>query len=93
MLVLTTGELEDLRIAKLILYLFEGMSGLETNFFKTCLYSTNLGELPNSTAAETLNCKKALLLVTYLCIPISSRRLRRQDWEELISKVRRRLSS
>lgn len=28
LLVLTTGGLEDLRIVKLILYLFEGMSGL-----------------------------------------------------------------
>lgn len=34
LLVLTSGGLEDLRIVKLILFLFEGMSGLETNFEK-----------------------------------------------------------
>lgn len=92
LLVLTTGGLDDLGIVKLILYLFEGLSGLETNFSKTYLYSINLGELPDSSTAETLRCEKALLPVTY-CITISGRRPRKQDWEVLISKVRRRLSS
>lgn len=32
LLVLTTGGLEDLRIVKLILHLFEGMLGIETIF-------------------------------------------------------------
>lgn len=47
LLILTSGGLEDLRIIKLILYLFEGMTGLETNFSKTCLYSSRIGELPD----------------------------------------------
>lgn len=38
LLVLTTGGLEDLSIVKLILYLFEVMSGLKTNFAITFLY-------------------------------------------------------
>lgn len=38
-LVLTMGRVEDFRIIKLILFLFEGMVGLQTNFTKTCLYS------------------------------------------------------
>lgn len=33
LLILTMGGLEGLRIIKLLLYLFEGLSGLETNFF------------------------------------------------------------
>lgn len=40
MLVLTTGGLEDLKIVEHILYLFEGMTGLETNFLNTYLYLT-----------------------------------------------------
>lgn len=93
LLVLTMGGLEDLGIVKLVLYVFEGMSGLATNFSKICLYTSTLGVLPNPTVAETLSCERGLLLVTYLGIPIAGRRPRRQDWEGLISKVRKRLSS
>lgn len=52
-----------------------------------------MGELPNQEPAETLHCNCGLLPVTYLCIPISRRRPRRQDWERIILKVRRRLVS
>lgn len=41
LLILTSRWLEDLRIIKLIPYLFEGMSGLETNFSKKCLFKSN----------------------------------------------------
>lgn len=93
LLILTSGGLEDLRVIKLILYLFEGMTGLKTNFAKTCLYITRMGEIPYWTAAETLHCNRGLLPITYLGIPISGRWPRRQDWEGLILKVRRRLGS
>lgn len=43
LLIMTTGGLEDLRIVKLILFLIEGMSGLATNFAKTCLNSCKWG--------------------------------------------------
>lgn len=39
-LVMTMGGGEDLRIIKLLLCLFEGLSDLSVNFGKTCLYST-----------------------------------------------------
>lgn len=93
LLVLATGGLEDLRIVKLILYVFEGLTGLVTNFSKTCLFSSSLGILPDPAASATLNCERGLLPVTYLSIPIVGRRPRRQDWEGLILKVRRKLSS
>lgn len=41
LLILTSGWLEDLRIIKLIPYLFEDMSGLEMNFSKKCLFKSN----------------------------------------------------
>lgn len=93
LLVLTTGGLEDLRIVKLILLLFEGISGLQTNFEKMCLYSSTLDDLPVTKATNTLNYGVGLLPVTYLGVPISGRRPQRQDWESLILKVRRQLSS
>lgn len=93
LMVLTTEDLEDLRIVKLILYLFEGMSGLHTNFSKTYLYLVGTGDLPEVEAAATLSCATGLLPVTYLGLPISSRRSSKQDWEGIIAKVRQRLSS
>lgn len=93
LLILTAGGLEDLRIIKLIIFLFKGMSGLETNFTKTCLFLSRWGLLPEQAAAETLQCNVGFLPVNYLGIPISGRRPRRQEWEGLILKVRRRLAS
>lgn len=92
-MILTAGGNEDLRIVKLILYLFEGLTGLETNFAKTCLYTSNLEELPDQSTTLTLQCKVDLLPVSYLGIPIAGRRPRRQDWEGIILKIRRRLAS
>ncbi|XP_039145736.1 uncharacterized protein LOC120282975 [Dioscorea cayenensis subsp. rotundata] len=70
-----------------------GMSGLQTNFSKTCLFSSRSDSLPNHAEALTLNCAVDCLPVTYLGIPISRRRPRKQDWDILIAKVRDRLSS
>lgn len=89
LLILTMGGLEDLRIMKLILYVFEGLTSLETNFSKTCLFSSTVGNIPGVKVATTLNCSVGLLLMTYLGILISGRRPRRQDWESLIEKVRK----
>lgn len=92
LMVFTTGGLEDLRIVKLILLVFEGLSGLVTNFSKT-LFSSKLGTIPDDTAANTLSCAVGSLPVMYMGLPISGRRPRKQDWEGLILKVKQRLSS
>lgn len=78
---------------KLILYVFEGMTSLATNFSKTCMFSSTWGVLPAPEAVETLSCERGLLPVTYIGIPITGRRPRRQEWEGFIMKIRRRLSS
>lgn len=93
LLVLTTGGLEDLRIVKLILSVFEGMTVLATNFSKTCMSSSTWGVLSDPETVETLSCERGLLPVTYIGIPITGRRPRRQEWEGFIMKIRRRLSS
>ncbi|XP_039129007.1 uncharacterized protein LOC120265183 [Dioscorea cayenensis subsp. rotundata] len=71
------GGLEDLRIVKLILYIFEVCTGV----------------VPEKAAVLTMNCATGLLPVIFLGIPISGGRPRKQDWERLIAKVRHRLSS
>ncbi|XP_039136185.1 uncharacterized protein LOC120273588 [Dioscorea cayenensis subsp. rotundata] len=93
LLILSAGGIKDLRIIKLILYVFEGMSGLAVNLNKTCLVSTKFGSLPCPTSLATLSCSANVLPITYLGIPIVGRRPRRQDWEVLILKIKVRLSS
>lgn len=93
LLIITTRGLEDLRIIKLMLFLFNGMTGLATNFTKTSLYLSKWGEFPDQATVDTLQCVVGILPVTYLGLPISSRRPRRQYWEVIISKVHRRLTS
>lgn len=63
------------------------MPDLETNFSKTCLYSSSLRELPEMAAADTLNCVVGLLPVNYLGILLSGRRPPRQDWEGIILRA------
>lgn len=93
MLLITTRGVEDLRIFKLFLYLFEGISRLSINFHKSCLYYAKYYELPDSTCIYTLNCVTNRLLVTYLGISISRRSPRRQDQLRLTCMIRARLTS
>lgn len=85
--------MEDLRIIKLLLYVFERMLSLETNISKNCLFYMKKGALPAANKVATLNCAVGLLPVTYLGLPILGRKPQRQDWEGLVVKVRKRLSS
>lgn len=93
LLVVTAGGQEDLRIIKLILVLFEGISGLKVNYHKTCLFSSEKNKLPEEHLARTFNCVRGTLPVSYLGIPISGCRPSRQVWEELISKIRSKLQT
>lgn len=93
LIILSAGGGDDLRIAKLILFLFEGISDLSINLHKTCLYTTMPGQSQDPSLAQTLNCISGLLPLTYLGIPISGSRPCRQDWVSLVDKTRRHISS
>lgn len=55
LLILTACGEEDLRVIKLIFYLFEDMSGLAINFHKICHNSTKFNQLPSQEDLQTLN--------------------------------------
>ncbi|XP_039118050.1 uncharacterized protein LOC120253914 [Dioscorea cayenensis subsp. rotundata] len=86
LLVLTTGGLEDLRVVKLILLVFEGMTGLATNFSKTCLYSSYRDLLPDR-ACRSLSCERGSFRVTYLGYPDLGVEAKKARREELIVKI------
>lgn len=79
-LVLTmTRVLEDQRILKLILLLFEGLSRLIVNFFKSYMYSTTMWKTPREVESLSLSYAAGLLSMTYLRVPISGKSPRQQD--------------
>lgn len=81
--------LEDLSIFKLILCLFECISGLTINFHKSCLCSSRFDILPSIGETLTINCiTNYQHLVTYLSVLISSRGPPRQDWLRLTHTIR-----
>ena len=69
LLVLIVGGIDDLRIIKLILNLFEGMSGLAINFHKTSIFSTTTGQLAKDPLVQTLSRSKGMLPSIYLGCP------------------------
>ncbi|XP_039134368.1 uncharacterized protein LOC120271757 [Dioscorea cayenensis subsp. rotundata] len=93
LIILSAGGTEDLKIIKLILFIYKDISGLAINLHKTCLFSTGFGSLPSQSSLGTLNCAASTLPITYLGVPIAGRRPRYQDWEVLIHKVKDRLTS
>lgn len=93
LIIFSTREQDDVRIIKLILYLFEGSSRLTINFSKSCLFSTNYEFQSNASSAAILNCNKDCLPLTYLGVPLSSKLPRRHNWLKLILMVWARLMS
>lgn len=93
LLIITAGGVKDLRMFKLILFLFEGLSGLSINLAKTCLYFTRKDTRLDHAKASTLHCAIDVLPFTYIGILISGNKPRKQDFELLIEKVRGRLST
>ena len=54
LIILIARGIEDLRIIKLILYLFKSISGLVINFQKTCFYSTKIGHYLHSASVNLM---------------------------------------
>lgn len=92
LIIFSAGGQEDLQIIKLIIYLFEGSSGLSINYSKSCLYYTNYGFQPHISFAMILNCSRNCLSLTYLGVPLFGRHPRRFDWTNLIGMVSSRLT-
>lgn len=53
----------------------------------------NYGFQPNLASVMILNCSRDCIPITYLEVPLTGRRLRRQDWSNLIGLIQSRLTS
>jgi hypothetical protein len=72
---------------KVILCLFEQMSGLKINFHKSEIYCLGGG----GDFERIFTCKSGLLPMKYLRVPINKKRLKNSDWEPTEGKMRNKL--
>jgi hypothetical protein len=78
---------ESIPNLKLILYNFESMSGMKINYHKSEVSVLGEGEHVQKEIAERLNCKLGRLPLTYLGIPIHTRKLRKCDFQVVNMKM------
>jgi hypothetical protein len=84
-------NLEKSRNVKLLLYMFEQMSGLKTNFDKGEVLLVGGDDEIALSYAEILNCSTNHFPLTYLGVPISTGRLHVIDWVRLEEKAAKKL--
>lgn len=79
-------------ILKIILYGLALVRGLKINFAKSSLIYIKENEERKLELAQLLNCSTDSLPFKYPGLPISDRRLRKEDWNKIIEKVDRRMA-
>ncbi|XP_071728387.1 uncharacterized protein [Rutidosis leptorrhynchoides] len=76
-----------------ILKCFELASGLKVNFSKSYVYGVNVNQADINPVAQHLGCQVGHFPFIYLGIPIGSRMKKVSDWQPVIDKFEKRLSS
>ena len=84
-------DLENAQNMKLLLYLYEGMSGLKINFGKSEVIMVDQDLEKSITFSEMFNCDVGKWPIKYLGVPVSGSRLRVADWLPLVEKINKRL--
>jgi hypothetical protein len=84
---------DQARYMKLLLYIFEQLSGLKINFEKSEILSIGGDNDMDSSFADIFNCQVGLFLVKYLGVPISAKSLRVIDWVKHEEKLGKKLDT
>jgi hypothetical protein len=78
---------------KLILYLFEQLSGLKINFHKSEVYCFGSAKEIEQDYMELFGCQTGYLPFKYLGIPINYRRLRNGEWKPVEDRFESKLGN
>ena len=82
---------ENAKNMKLLLYLFESMSGQKINFMKSEVIMISEGEEKSRRYSDLFNCKIGYWPIKYLGVPVSGSKLHIRDWLPLDEKITKRL--
>lgn len=72
---------------KLLLYLFEMMSGLKINYLKSEIFVIGADNSVADFYSELFGCGVATLPMKYLGVPVTFSALKTLDWEFLVGKM------
>ena len=86
-------DIEKARNLKLILSVFEQVSGLKINFHKSELFCFGEAQDEASVYAELFGCAQGQFPINYLGIPIHYRRLTNVEWKLVEERLQIRLNS
>jgi hypothetical protein len=86
-------NLDHARNLKVVLNIFEQLSGLKINFHKSELYCYGAAKDSERDYANILGCKTGNTPFKYLGIPMNHRKLSNKDWIAIEEKFQRKLSS
>jgi len=81
------NDVEKARNMKLLLYLYEVMSGLKINFGKSEVILVNGDNDTQILYADLFNCQAGLFPIKYLGVPVGPGRLHIKDWVPLQEKI------
>jgi len=76
---------------KLLLYLYEDMSGLKINFTKSEVIMVNQEESKSLDFSNMFNCSVGKWPIKYLGVPVAGSRIRIADWLPICEKIMKRL--
>jgi hypothetical protein len=77
---------------KLVLNLFEKVSGMKINFHKSECIPLNLDEDSSHNIAHVLSCPRGSLPFRYLGVPLHHDKLKREDLQPIIDKTIKRVA-
>jgi hypothetical protein len=91
-LLLGVKSCANIHALRVVLVLFEKVSGLKVNFHKSMLVGVNIGDSWLTEAASILGCTVGKVPFMYLGLPIGGDPLRLSLWEPIVTRIRIRLS-
>jgi hypothetical protein len=82
---------EQAAYLKLLLYLYEDMSGLKINFNKSEVIMVSQEESKSLDFSNMFNCSVGTWPIKYLGVPVAGSRIRIADWLPICEKIMKRL--
>jgi hypothetical protein len=86
-------ELEKARNMKILMYMFEQMSGLKNNFEKSEIVVVGNDDSVVLSYADAFNCQIGIFPLSYLGVPVSASRLHVIDWCRLEENMQKKLDT
>jgi hypothetical protein len=84
-------DVEIMTNMKILLYIYEKISGLKINFGKSEIIMVSLDEQKALLYSDLINCATGSWPIKYLGVPVSGSRLHVKDWMSLNDKILKRL--